>query len=72
MTMTRERGKQCMDVCECREEVFEQSCARARVRVHVLACVCVCVDECLCVFVCAFCVCVYGHDIHIFSMFHHI
>ena len=71
-------------MCECRDEVFKQTlesacvcvcvcvCAYARVCVHVCMRVCVRVDECLCVFVSAFCVCVYGHDIHIFSKFHHI
>ena len=59
-------------MCECMEEVFEQTRARSCVRVCVRARACVCVDECLCVFVSALCVCVCGHDIHIFSKFHHV
>ena len=68
MTTTGEREKRCVDVCECREEVFDQTRGRGRARARV----CVCVDECLCVFVSVLCVYVCGHDLDIFSKFHHI
>ena len=59
MTMTGERGNQeCVDVCECREEVFEQ------MRMHACVCVCVYVNECLCMFVSALCVCVWSQYTH--------
>ena len=61
MTTTGEREKRCVDVCECREEVFDQTRGRGRARARV----CVCVDECLCVFVSTCFMCVV--TIHTFS-----
>ena len=49
MTTTGERWKtECVDVCECREEVFKQTLESA----CVCVCVCVCAYARVCVHVC--------------------
>ena len=68
MTTTGEREKRCVDVCECREEVFDQTRGRGRARARV----CVCVDECLCVFVSAMCVYVWSRYTHFQQVSSHL